>query len=72
VPRGDFEQDFGGSGRLAPTLFPILQGVGTDPKQRGELALREAELQADASHLGPFLDLKNTSERATIGTQGTS
>jgi hypothetical protein len=37
--RVGLKQDFGRSGRLAPTLFSILEGIGTDPEQRGELAL---------------------------------
>ena len=49
---GDTEEGTGGAFGLAVTLFPILQGPGADPDERGKAGLAEAELLADRPGVG--------------------
>ena len=49
---GDTEEGTGSAFGLAVTLFPILQGPGADPDERGKAGLAEAELLADRPGVG--------------------
>jgi len=53
---GDAEEDFGGAGRFAAALFPVLQGVLADAEEFGEFGLGQAELEAHADDIVRRLD----------------
>jgi len=57
---GHLEEHFGCAGRMAATLFPVLERAGADSEQGGELALGQTQFGAGGRNAVLWLHLEGS------------
>ena len=57
--RRNLEQDLRRPGRGPPALLPVLQCVGADAQNGGELRLRQTKLASHPHNVGLWVDAKD-------------